>query len=285
MGPIGLLDGKIINLNESVIQLEDRGYQFGDGVYEVTRVYNGRCFALNLHLDRLYRSLRELRIPATYTPEELTEFHLRLIQESGIQDAAIYLQISRGVAPRAHGFPDNVVPKLTMTIRPITPNSALRESGATGIFVPDVRWMRCDIKSINLLGNLLAKQQAKDAGVFEGIQVRDGIVTEGSSSNFFVVKDGVLWTHPLSNLILRGVTRTVIVEQLVPKLGLTLIEKPFDVAFVKKAEEAFVTGTTTEIMPFIQLDGAPVGDGKVGPVARQLYQALVEAVAKECGIK
>lgn len=283
MGPIGLIDGQIIDLNENVINLEDRGYQFGDGVYEVTRVYNGRCFAFQLHMDRLFRSLRELRIPATYTVDELAEFHQRLIEESGIKEAGIYLQITRGVAPRAHGFPDSVVPKLTMSIRPANPNSALRESGATGIFVPDVRWLRCDIKSINLLGNLLAKQQAKDAGVFEGIQVRDGIVTEGSSSNFFVVKDGVLWTHPLSNLILRGITRTVIVERLVQQLGLTLVEKAFDVAFVKKAEEAFVTGTTTEIMPFIQLDGAPVGDGKVGPVARKLHQALMEAVARECG--
>ena len=285
MGPIGLLDGKIIDLNENVIQMEDRGYQFGDGVYEVTRVYNGRCFAFNLHMDRLYRSLRELRIPATYTVDELAEFHERLIAESGIKEAGIYLQITRGVAPRAHGFPDNVVPKLSMTIRPANPNNNLREAGATGIFVPDVRWMRCDIKSINLLGNLLAKQQAKDAGVFEGIQVRDGIVTEGSSSNFFVVKDGILWTHPLSNLILKGITRTVIVDQLVPQLGLTLVEKTFDVAFVKKAEEAFVTGTTTEIMPFIQLEGAPVGDGKVGPVARKLHQALMAAVARECGTK
>jgi D-alanine transaminase len=283
MGPIGLIDGQIIDLNEHVIQLEDRGYQFGDGVYEVTRVYNGRCFAFQLHMDRLYRSLRELRIPATYTVDELAEFHERLIAESGITEAAVYLQITRGVAPRAHGFPDSVVPKLTMAIRPANPNNALREFGATGIFVPDVRWLRCDIKSINLLGNLLAKQQAKDAGVFEGIQVRDDIVTEGSSSNFFIVKDDVIWTHPLSNLILRGITRTVIVEQLIPQLGLTLVEKAFDVAFVKKAEEAFVTGTTTEIMPFIQLDDAPVGDGKVGPVARKLHKALLEAVARECG--
>ncbi|MDR3560269.1 MAG: D-amino-acid transaminase [Negativicutes bacterium] len=285
MGPVGLINGKIIGLDEQVIELEDRGYQFGDGVYEVTRVYNGRCFAFTLHMDRLYRSLRELKIPATYTVDELAEFHEQLIKESGLEEAAIYLQITRGVAPRAHGFPDSVVPRLTMTIRPVSGNQALRDTGATGIFVPDVRWMRCDIKSINLLGNLLAKQAAKDAGVYEGIQVRDGIVTEGSSSNFFVVKDGILWTHPLSNLILQGITRTVIVEKLVPELGLTLVEKAFDVDFVKKSDEAFVTGTTTEIMPFIRLDGAPVGDGKVGPVARKLYDTLKVAVANACGTK
>jgi D-alanine transaminase len=285
MGPIGLVDGKITDLNEMVTQMEDRGYQFGDGVYEVTRVYNGRCFAFKPHMDRLYRSLRELKIPATYTVDELAEFHEQLIKESGIKEAGIYLQITRGVAPRAHGFPDNVVPRLTMTIRPASVNHALRETGATAIFVPDVRWMRCDIKSINLLGNLLAKQQAKEAGVFEGIQVRDGIVTEGSSSNFFVVKDGVLWTHPLSNLILRGITRTVMMEKVIPKLGLTVIEKTFDVDFVKKAEEAFVTGTTTEVMPFVKIDGVPVGNGKVGPVVLKLMEAYSALTNEECGVK
>ena len=133
MGPIGLVDGILTGLNEMVTQMEDRGYQFGDGVYEVTRVYNGRCFAFKMHMDRLYRSLRELKIPATYTVDELAEFHELLIKESGIKEAGIYLQITRGVAPRAHGFPDKVVPRLTMSIRPAAVNYALRESGATAI--------------------------------------------------------------------------------------------------------------------------------------------------------
>jgi D-alanine transaminase len=171
-----------------------------------------------------------------------------------------------------------------MTIRPASANTALQEKGATAIFVPDIRWMRCDIKSINLLGNLMAKQAAKEAGVFEGIQVRDGVVTEGSSSNFFVVKDGVLWTHPLCNLILQGITRTVLMEKVFPKLGLTVVEKTFNVEFAKKADEAFVTGTVTEIMPFVQIDGAPVGSGKVGPVVRQLIAAFTQVTAQECGL-
>ena len=130
----------------------------------------------------------------------------------------------------------------------------------------------------------MAKQQAKDAGVFEGIQVRDGVITEGSSSNFFIVKDSVVWTHPLSNLILQGITRTVMMEEIFTKLGLTVVEKAFGVDFVKKADEAFVTGTTTEIMPFIQIDREPVGDGKVGPVVRKLLEAYTAHIAKECGI-
>jgi D-alanine transaminase len=286
MGPLGLVDGKIIDLNEQVIQMEDRGYQFGDGVYEVTRVFNGRCFGFKPHMDRLFYSLRELKIPAVYTTEELAEFHERLIKESGLKEAGIYLQITRGVAPRAHGFPENVVPRLTMTIRPANANNELRAAGATGVFAPDVRWLRCDIKTINLLGNLLAKQKAIQAGAYEAIQVRDnGTVTEGSSSNFFVVKDGVLWTHPVSNLILNGITRRYVLEKVAPQLGLTVVEKEFDVAFVKKAEEAFVTGTITEIMPFIALDGEPVGDGKVGPVAQKLINAFQAIIREECGAR
>lgn len=285
MGPVALLNGKIIDINEKIIQLEDRGHQFGDGVYEVTRVYSGRPFALKPHMDRLFRSLRELRIPATYTFEELADFHQALIQESGYTDAAIYLQITRGVAPRTHAFPDASVPCLTMTIRPTKTNIELQRSGAKAVYAPDERWLRCDIKSINLLGNILAKQRSKEAGAFEAVQVRDGIVTEGSSSNFFIVKDGVLWTHPVSNLILRGITRTILLEQLAPKLGLTAIEKQFDQAFAQKADEAFLTGTNTEIMPLVRIDNNQVGDGKPGPVTQRIIDAYNAIVIKECGAK
>jgi D-amino acid aminotransferase len=285
MGSIGIVDGRIIDLGEKIIEMEDRGYQFGDGVYEVTRIYNGRPFALKLHMDRLYRSLRELKIPAVYTFEELASFHERLIKESGLTDASIYLQISRGFSPRAHAFPDNVVPRLTMSIRSAKANTELQASGAKGTFVPDERWLRCDIKSVNLLGNLLAKQRAKAVGAFEAVQIRDGVVTEGSSSNFFIVKDGVLWTHPVSNLILRGITRTIIIDRLAPNLGLTVIEKQFDQSFALAAEEAFVCGTNTEIMPLILLDSHQVGDGKPGAVTGQLVSAYNAFIIEECGGK
>lgn len=286
MKPVGLFDGKLIDLNESIVPMEDRGHQFGDGVYEVTRVYNGRCFALKMHMDRLYRSLRELSIPAVYTYEELVEFHELLIKESGIMDGAIYLQITRGVAPRAHGFPDNVVPRLTMAIRPSSaaPDKNKLE-GAKGLLIPDERWLRCDIKSLNLLGNVMGKQKAKEASCFEGIQVRDGIVTEGTSSNFFVVKDGVVWTHPKCNLILTGVTRTLIIEKIAPELGILVVEKKFDEAFVKSAEEAFISGTNSEIIPIVVLSGQTVGDGSVGPITRKLQAAYWALVDKECNRK
>ena len=285
MGPLGLLDGKIIDLRENIVPMEDRGHQFGDGAYEVTRVYNSRCFALKPHMDRLYRSLRELRIPATYTFEELAGFHELLIKESAISEGAIYLQITRGVSPRAHGFPDQVVPRLTMSIRTTSPLTALQETGSKALLIPDERWMRCDIKSINLLGNIMGKQKAKEAGCFEGIQVRDGIVTEGTSSNFFVIKDGVLWTHPVSNLILRGVTRTIVMEQLAPQMGLTVVEKTFTPDFLKTVEEAFVCGTNTEIMPVVAVSDITIGMGTVGSISRNLQAAYDELIDKECGRK
>lgn len=283
MKPIGLFDGKIIDLNENILPMEDRGHQFGDGVYEVTKVYNGRCFALQLHLDRLYRSLRELSIPAVYTYEELTEFHQRLITESGIADGNIYLQITRGVAPRTHSFPDSVIPRLTMFIRPASavPDKNKLE-GCKVLLIPDERWLRCDIKSLNLLANVLGKQKAKNAGCLEAVQVRDGIITEGTSSNFFVVKDDVVWTHPECNLILSGVTRKMLIEQLAVDLGILIVEKKFDAAFAATAQEAFLAGTTNEITPIIQLNGQPVGSGSVGPVTRSIQNAYWAMIDQEC---
>ncbi|MGA2991352.1 MAG: aminotransferase class IV [Candidatus Korobacteraceae bacterium] len=246
-----------------------------------------------------------MRIPITYSFEELARFHDLLIEKSGIGEGTVYLQITRGVAPRGHAFPDGAVPRLTMSIQPFTPDYALRDSGAAAIFVPDERWLRCDIKSINLLGNLLARQRAREAGVFEAVLVRskelfaargtaqpgsaafpgslDGVVTEGSSTNFFAVKDGKLHTHPANHLILRGVSRTIILDQLAPKLGIAAVEKPFDVAFAKSADEAFASLTTVNVMPLVRLDGAPVGSGKVGPLTRRMMEAFSALVTSECG--
>ena len=235
-------------------------------------------------MDRLYRSLRELRIPVTYTFAELAGFHDLLIKETGIEDGGIYLQITRGVAQRVHNFPDQVVPRLTMSLRPGgAGNVPLWESGAKIILIPDERWLRCDIKSLNLLGNVMGKQKAKEAGCYEAVMIRDGQITEGTSSNFFVVKDGALWTFPVSNLILKGVTRTFVIDDLGPALGLPVVEKAFDPAFLKGAHEAFLSGTSTEIMPIVSVDGVPVADGTVGPITRKLQAAYKALIAKQCG--
>lgn len=284
MKELGLVNGRLVDMNESVVPMEDRGYQFGDGVYEVTKVYNSRCFALKPHLDRLYRSLRAVKIPATYTFEELVEFHETLIKESGITEGAIYLQITRGVAPRIHPFPEQVVPCLTMSIRPSgLVNKELWEQGVKIILIPDERWLRCDIKSLNLLSNVLGKQQAKEARCYEAVMVRGEHVTEGTSSNFFVIKDGLLWTHPATNMILQGITRTIILERLAKELELTVLEKPFDVSFVKGATEAFLSGTSTEIMPIVSIDGTLVHDGKAGPITRKIQAVYTRLIDEECG--
>lgn len=286
MESLALINGQFIDVNDKVIQMEDRGYQFGDGVYEVTKVYNGRCFALQPHLDRLYRSLRALRIPATYTLEELIEFHELLIEKSGILEGSIYLQITRGVAPRTHNFPEQIVPCLTMSIRPAGKvNPQLWEQGVKVILIPDERWLRCDIKSLNLLGNILGKQQAKEAGCYEGVMVRDEHITEGTSSNFFVVKDEVIWTYPASHLILKGITRTILIEKLAKELDIPVLEKPFDVKFIKGVSEAFLSGTSTEVMPIATINGTPIGDGTVGPITRNLQVAYSKLIDKECGRK
>lgn len=283
MEALGLVNGELIDINENIVPIEDRGHQFGDGVYEVVKVYNGRCFALKEHLDRLHFSLRALRIPAIYTVEELTEFHEVLIEKSGIMDGSIYLQITRGVAVRTHHFPELVVPRLTMTIRPSGANNdGLREQGAKVIMIPDERWLRCDIKSLNLLGNILGKQQAKEAGCYEGVMVRGEEVTEGTSSNFYVVKDDVIWTYPATHLILKGVTRTIILEKLAKQLQIPVLEKAFGVKFIKGAAEAFLSGTSTEIMPITTINGAMVGDGTVGPITRKLQIAYTKLIDEEC---
>lgn len=282
---VGILNGDLIDINGDLINIQDRGYQFGDGVYEATLVHKGKCFALIPHLERLFRSLKELRIPAVYTTEELIEFHETLIKESGVEEGFIYLQITRGTAHRNHAFPDQIVPVLTMTINTVDRSAfAVKQAqGVTAITVPDIRWLRCDIKSLNLLGNVLAKQKAKEAGAYEAIQYREnGTVTEGSSSNFMVVKDGVLWSHPVNNYILNGICRRVIVERLVKDLDITFVEKTFDMDFVHSADEAFVTATTYCVMPIVKIDGKKVGDGTVGQISKKILDAFNAYLLEEC---
>lgn len=284
MRAMGFFDGEILPLEEAAVHLEDRGYQFGDGIYEATMVYGGKCFALERHLERYLRSSRELRIPVVYSFEDLETVHNRLIEESDVQEGLIYFQITRGTAPRDHAFPDKCVPHLSATIRPYATPVEAQESGVKCLLTEDLRWLRCDIKSLNLLGNVLAKQKAHEAKCFEAVLVRKDTdtVTEGASSNFFAVKGGVLWTHPLNHLILKGVTRSIVLEELAPKLDLPVIEKPFSPAFAQEADEAFLTCTGTQIMPVVKLSGKQIGDGKPGPVTRRLLEAYRALVRETC---
>ena len=257
------------------VSLDDRGYCFGDGVYEVVRVYNGRAFAFSYHQDRLYRSMREMDIPVRMPPDELQELHEIMIEQSEITDGYIYLQITRGVSPRHHAFERfKLEPQMYMFIKPITTDLGTLQEGVKAITLPDERWARVDIKTLNLIPNILAQTKAEKKGAYTAILVRDGIVTEGATSNVFVMKDGVCYTHPADHHILKGITRQLVVTRVAPTAGITIIEREFDEAFLKDADEIFFTDTIGGIIPITTLNREPVGDGKPGKAAKVLAEQL-----------
>lgn len=273
------LNGAYLPIEEGRVSVEDRGFQFGDGVYEVVRVYDGQPFRLDRHLKRLRESLDGVRIPAPEPIEKIAEVCRELVRR-GPRSASIYLQATRGAAPRAHAFPAETRPTFLAYIR-----EAKRypdEKTFSLVTVPDIRWSRCNLKTICLLPNLLAKQAAVEAGGDEGLFVReDGVVTEGTASNAFMVAKGRVVTHPATNRILDGVTRVAVLE-VAAGLGLPVEQRPFLLDEARNADEIFMTGTLTEVMPAVQLDGKPVGGGRQGPVALKIRAAFREKVDKEC---
>ncbi len=259
------LNGEFVEYGQAKVSVEDRGFQFGDGIYEVIRCYRGRMFAAAPHLARLGHSAREMEIDLPFGVEELAEIGKILLKENGIDGGVYYIQVTRGVAPRNHVFPEGVRPTTLAMVRetggiPLQ----LRSDGCAAITVPDTRWGRCDIKSINLLPNVLAKEKAHRAGAYEAIFVRQGRwVSEASSSNVFAVLKGRLVTPPLDN-ILPGVTREIVMN-IAAKNGIPVAEEPISIDALRAADEVIITGTVTEVLPVIKIDGAPVADGKPGP--------------------
>lgn len=270
MPDIAFINGRFLPWHEATVPIEDRGFQFGDGVYEVIRTYQGRPFELDAHLNRLDRSARELSLVQPYTRAQWTDWIQRGIRDAGFAEAKVYLQLTRGVAPRDHAFPSNIAPTVVMTIRELAPFPAkTRETGVTAKTCEDLRWGRCDIKSVNLLANVLAREAAKQAGVFEAILVKDGLVTEGSVSNVMVVQGGAVVTAPEGPRILSGVTRTVLLE-LTRAAGIPVREQFVTVESLYTADEVFLTGTTVEVLAVVQVDGRTIGTGQPGPVSRAL---------------
>ncbi len=275
MKELTYFNGEMVESGAKVVSLDDRGYCFGDGVYEVVRVYNGRAFAFSYHQDRLYRSMREMDIPVRMPPDELQELHEIMIEQSEITDGYIYLQITRGVTPRHHAFErSKLEPQMYMFIKPITTDLGTLQEGVKAITLPDERWARVDIKTLNLIPNILAQTKAEKKGAYTAILVRDGIVTEGATSNVFVMKDGVCYTHPADHHILKGITRQLVVTRVAPTAGITIIEREFDEAFLKDADEIFFTDTIGGIIPITTLNREPVGDGKPGKAAKVLAEQL-----------
>lgn len=268
-------NGRFLPKEDVRISPDDRGFVFGDGVYEVAVAYDGRFFRMDEHLDRLARSLREVRIAG---PERgvLENVAYELLQRStpDTPHAKFYVQITRGAAPRRHAFPeDGTSPTVYATIGPYVLPEEQWERGVRVILQPDWRWARCDIKSVALLPNVMASQRAEEAGAFEAILRREGIVTEGSHSTVLGVFDGTVRTHPLTQRILPSITRAVVLE-LCAELGIPVEEQPFTVAQLQEADELILLGTTTGVMPVVQVDDWAVDDGVPGPITRQLQQAF-----------
>lgn len=271
------LSGKYIDHTDATIPVDDRGFLFADGVYEVVRIYNGRAFLMEPHMRRLRAGLGALHIDDAIV-DRLSDVAERLIRDNGVDgDGTVYIQVTRGVAPRRHAFPDPVVDPTTYVLAKSFKQypDEYFDAGVAAISVPDTRWTRCDIKSIALLPNVLANQQAHAAGAFEALFIKDGVLIEGSHSNLFGVLDGTLMTYPSCNYILSGITRSLVLE-MARELGIPAAEAPIPWERIDDVEELFLSGTTTEVMPVSRVDGRVIGNGGRGPVTTRLQQAYRE---------
>ena len=278
-----LWNDQIVKNEEVLVDKEDRGYQFGDGVYEVVKVYNGELFTATEHIDRFYDSAEKIRITIPYTKDKLHQLLHQLVEENNIDTGHVYFQITRGAGPRNHIFPgDDVKPVLTGNAKENPRPLENFEKGVKATFVEDIRWLRCDIKSLNLLGAVLAKQEAYEKGCYEAILHRDEIVTEGSSSNIYGIKEGVLYTHPANNLILNGITRQVIIK-CAAEIGLTVNEQAMTKEQLLAMDEVIVSSTTSEVTPVIEIDGTVIGNGTPGEWTRKLQAQFETKIPK--GIK
>ncbi len=268
------IDGQFTEREGLTISIDDRGYYFGDGVYEVIKVYGGELYTAEEHINRLFQSAMKIKLTIPYAEVQLMEIARELVATNNILVGHIYIQVTRGSAPRLHQFPNPAVPPVVTAYAVHNPRPIANIENGVGVkSVEDVRWLRCDIKSLNLLGNVLAKQEAHEASCMEALLHRNGVVTEGSSSNMFGVKDGIVYTHPVTNLILNGITRQVVLG-LCKELGITVVEKPFTLDEAFEMDEFFLTSTTSEVTPIISIDGRPVGSGIVGPVTMNLQKAF-----------
>ncbi len=285
MSRVAYVNGVYAPHGEAVIHVEDRGFQFADGVYEVWSVFDGRLADFDGHMDRLFRSLDELKIAHPMGRGALAAVLRETVRRNRVRNGIVYLQVTRGTARRDHPFPSgDVAPSVVVTARAL--NRVAAEAGARkGVAVvthPDIRWGRCDIKSVGLLANVLAKQAAKEKGAYEAWMVDEmGLVTEGSSTNAWIVdRDGRLRTRDTQANILRGITRAAVLA-LIAEQGLELDERPFSVEDAKAAREAFITSASAFVTPVVSIDGATIGDGEPGPIALRLRALYLQKARDE----
>ena len=283
---LAYLNGQFVPRSSAAVSVEDRGFIFGDGVYEVWRVVNGRLFESERHMARLEYGLRELRItpPESFSTNAVEQIAARLLNDSGIAEgeATFYVQVTRGAAPRSHQFPPaGTAPTFYATINRFTPPEELRARGASAITIPDIRWLRCDIKTIQLLPNVFAKQAALEQGAVDALMIRDGAVTEGSHANVIGVLDGAIRTHPTNHLILPGITRAIVLD-LARGFGVPVFEEPFGESDISRLDELMLVGTTTDVMPIVRINGQPVASGKPGPITTRLVREFREYLDVSC---
>lgn len=272
MSDIVFLNDRFLPQDQAFVPVMDRGFVFGDGVYEVIPVYGGRLFRVDEHLQRLQHSLDGIRLANPMSNAEWTEILQRLAQANGGGEQSIYLQITRGHAPRDHAFPLDTEPTVFIASSPLKPvASELLHDGVAAITLDDIRWKYCHIKAIALLPNILLRQQAIDAGAQEAILVRDGVVTEGAASNVFIVTDGVIKTPPKGPFLLPGITRDLVLE-LAAAQGLAQQECEFGPEELQRAEEIWLSSSTKELLPVTRLDDQAVGAGRPGPIWRQMHR-------------
>ena len=280
--PLVYLNGSFLPRQQATLSVDERGVYFADGVYEVVRYFHGRPFTLNEHLDRLKRSLDGIDL--RYDPARIADISNDLVDRNGLAEARVYWQVTRGAAPRNHVIADDLEPTVFLSAeaaKPLAGDATIQTLSA--ITSLDDRWHNCWIKSLMLLPNTLAKTRAARAGAGEAVFVRDGRVTEGSSTNIFAVFDGELYTHPADRYILEGITRNVVIE-LADALRIALHEQAFSAADLPAAEEVFLTGTGTLLASVTAVDGRPIADGKPGPVSGQLWRALVDRIRNDCPV-
>lgn len=280
MGRIAYVNGRYVHQAEAVVHIEDRGYQFADAVYEVWALFGGKLADPEGHFARLERSLSELRIPMPMSRAALTTVLRETVRRNRVREGLVYLQVSRGVAPRDHAFPaGHIAPAVVVTVSRVDRDAteARAAKGVSVVTTPENRWGRCDIKTVGLLPNALAKQKAREVGAVEAWFVDDlGLVTEGASSNAWIVDgEGILRTRDTNANILRGVTRLSLID-LAREAGLKVEERPFTPDEARAAKEAFITGAGSLVLPVVAVDGKPVGDGAPGPVALKLRRLYIE---------
>jgi D-alanine transaminase len=282
MSRIAYVNGRYLPQREASVNIEDRGYQFGDGIYEVVHLYKGRFIDEKRHLDRLERSVGEIRLPMPMSREALLHVLHEVARRNRVTEGLLYMQVTRGVARRDHAFPQMPVPPaLVVTVKRIKPYPhSIENWGGDAVTLPDLRWARRDIKTTNLLPNVLARQAAREKGAIEAILFDEatGLVTEGAATSFWIVDEaGALRTRNLSQDILPGCTRDALMAEL-REAGIAFAETPFSLDDLSRAREAFLTSATSFVKPILRIDGTPLGDGRPGPVTRQLFDIFARHV-------